>query len=127
MRILEAINLKIFKLNYSGKFDEVKSENVLDLFSLVNVLAIYVPMQKRMYIWIGKNATQGLKKHIAQTRALFSTQKEFSDLKILRNITIEAGSEPSDFFQFIGFSWEDLNEHLKKQEEVLTPLLLLKR
>ena len=123
MRILEAINLKIFKLNYSGKFDEVKSENVLDLFSLVNVLAIYVPMQKRMYIWIGKNATQGLKKHIAQTRALFSTQKEFSDLKILRNITIEAGSEPSDFFQFIGFSWEDLNEHLKKQEEVLTPLI----
>ncbi|TFG27748.1 MAG: hypothetical protein EU532_06830 [Promethearchaeota archaeon] len=120
---MEAVNLKIFKLNYSGNFDEIKSENVLELFSLVNVLAVYVPMQKRMYIWIGKNATQGLKKHIAQTRALFSTQKEFSDLKILRNITIESGSEPSDFFQFIGFSWEDLKAHIKKQEESQAPII----
>ena len=117
----QALNLKIFKLNYSGNFDEVKSDNLLDLFSLVNILSIYVPMQKRMYIWIGKNATQGLKKHIAQTRAVFSTQ--FPELKILRNITMECGSEPSDFFQFIGFSWDELNSHIKKQEEILTPIL----
>lgn len=119
--INQTVNLKIFKLNYSGNFDEVKSENLLDLFSIVNVLSIYVPMQKRMYIWIGKTATQGLKKHIAQTRALFSTQ--FPELKILRNITIESGSEPSDFFQFIGFSYEELNDHLKKQEEALAPII----
>ncbi|MFX1441773.1 MAG: hypothetical protein ACFFHV_00025 [Promethearchaeota archaeon] len=119
--INQTVNLKVFKLNYSGNFDEVKSENLLDLFSIVNVLSIYVPMQKRMYIWIGKTATQGLKKHIAQTRALFSTQ--FPELKILRNITIESGSEPSDFFQFIGFSYEDLEEHLKKQEEALAPVI----
>ncbi len=117
----QALNLKIFKLNYSGNFDEVKSDNVLEIFSLVNILSIYVPMQKRMYIWIGKNVTQSLKKHIAQTRALFTTQ--FPELKILRNITIEAGSEPSDFFQFIGFSYEELNDHLTKQEEALAPIL----
>ncbi len=118
---IEQLNLKIFKLNYSGNFDEVKSENILDLFSIFNVLSIYVPMQKRMYQWIGKNATQGLKKHIAQSRALFSTQ--FPELKILRNITIESGSEPSDFFQFIGFSWQELDNHLKKQEETFTPII----
>ncbi|MFX0073410.1 MAG: hypothetical protein ACFFAO_20215, partial [Candidatus Hermodarchaeota archaeon] len=118
---MEVSNIKAFKLNFSGSFDELSSENILELFSLVNVLAIYIPIQKRMYIWIGNHATQGLKKHIAQTRALFSTQ--FPELKILRNITIESGSEPSDFFQFIGFTWDDMNAHLKKQEEQLAPIL----
>jgi hypothetical protein len=118
---MEPMNLKIFKLDYSGSFEEVKSENIMELFSLFSILAIYVPIQKRMYIWIGKNANQSLKKHIAQTRALFSTN--FPELKILRNITIESGSEPSDFFQFIGFDWEELNDHLKKQEEELNPII----
>ncbi|TFG05827.1 MAG: hypothetical protein EU539_08880 [Promethearchaeota archaeon] len=117
---MEATNIRVFKLNYSGSFDELGSENLLDLFSLTDVLAIYVPMQKRMYIWIGSYATQGLKKHIAQIRALFSTQ--LSELKILRNITMEAGSEPSDFFQFMGFTWEELNSQLKQQKEELSPI-----
>ena len=50
--------LKIFKLNFDGSFDEISYENIKDVFTIVNILAIYMSQKKTMYIWIGSNATQ---------------------------------------------------------------------
>ena len=118
---MEEQGLKFFKLDYSGSFKEIITDSPLDLFTLVDILAIYIPMQKRMYIWIGKWATQSLRKYIPQIRTRFS--EKLPELKILRNITIESGSEPSDFFQPFKFTWETLNSHIEEQETKLKPII----
>ncbi|MFX0187816.1 MAG: hypothetical protein ACFE8A_08775 [Candidatus Hodarchaeota archaeon] len=122
---MEVINLKVFRLNYSGNFEEISietSQDLLNLFTLFDILAIYIPIQKRMYVWIGKNVTQTLRNYIPEIRTRFS-EKLPVHLRILRNITIESGSEPSDFFQFLDLDWEELNAHIKEQELKLEPLL----
>ncbi|MFX1393598.1 MAG: hypothetical protein ACFFAH_08485 [Promethearchaeota archaeon] len=121
---MEYTNLNIFRLNYSGNFEEITketSQDLLNLFTLFDILAIYYPIQKRMYIWVGKNVTQALRNFIPEIRMRFS--EKLPDLKILRNITIESGSEPSDFFRFLDFDWEKLNAHIKAQELKLEPLI----
>jgi len=118
---MEEQGLKFFKLDYSGSFKEINTDSPLDLFTLVDILAIYIPMQKRMYIWIGKWATQSLRNYIPQIRTRFS--EKLPELKILRNITIESGSEPSDFFQPFKFTWETLNSHIDEQETKLKPII----
>jgi len=118
---MEEQGLKFFKLDYSGSFKEIITDSPLDLFTLVDILAIYIPIQKRMYIWIGKWATQSLRNYIPQIRTRFS--EKLPELKILRNITIESGSEPSDFFQPFKFTWETLNSHIDEQETKLKPII----
>ena len=121
MSTMEEQGLKFFKLDYSGSFKEIITDSPLDLFTLVDILAIYIPIQKRMYIWIGKWATQSLRNYIPQIRTRFS--EKLPELKILRNITIESGSEPSDFFQSFKFTWETLNSHIDEQETKLKPII----
>ena len=118
---MEEQGLKFFKLDYSGSFKEISTDSPLDLFTLVDILAIYIPIQKRMYIWIGKWATQSLRNYIPQIRTRFS--EKLPELKILRNITIESGFEPSDFFQPFKFTWETLNSHIDEQETKLKPII----
>ncbi len=121
MSSMEEQGLKFFKLDYSGSFKEIPTDSPLDLFTLVDILAIYIKIQKRMYIWIGKWATQSLRNYIPQIRTRFS--EKLPELKILRNITIESGSEPSDFFQPFKFTWETLNSHIDEQETKLKPII----
>ncbi|MFX1258424.1 MAG: hypothetical protein ACFFAN_11230 [Promethearchaeota archaeon] len=119
-------NIKVFKLNYSGKFEEISleaSSDLISFFTLFDILAIYVSATKVLWIWIGKKVTQSLNKYIPEIRTRFSEIVTDSKLKILRNITIESGSEPSDFFKFIGFTWEELKSHIKSQELKLKPII----
>ena len=60
--------IKIFKLNFDGTFDEIAYENIREVFTIVNILAIYIQKKKIMYVWIGRNATQALKNHVARIR-----------------------------------------------------------
>ena len=112
---------KFYKLNYSGKFEEIITEKPLELFTLYTILAIYVPKEKRMYIWVSKNATQSLKKFIPQIRELFNV--ELPNLRILRNITIESGEEPFDFFEKLDFSKNQLEDHIDTQENKIKPAM----
>ncbi|MBD3339775.1 MAG: hypothetical protein GF353_11740 [Candidatus Lokiarchaeota archaeon] len=118
---MEDSNLKIFKMNISGSFQEISPDNLVDAFTLFDILAVYVSLQKRLYIWIGKEATQALRNHIPEIRTRFS--EKLPELKILRNITVESGSEPSDFFQFLGFNWEELQNHIAVQQDKYKPLM----
>lgn len=112
---------KFYKLNYSGKFEEILTEKPLELFTLYTILAIYAPKEKRMYIWVSKNATQSLKKFIPQIRQLFNV--ELPNLRILRNITIESGEEPFDFFEKLDFSKNQLESHIDAQENKIKPAM----
>ncbi|MHA1461181.1 MAG: hypothetical protein ACTSO8_06835 [Promethearchaeota archaeon] len=114
-------NIITFKLNYSGSFEEVAQESLLNYFTLFNVLIIYVPRQKHMYIWIGKKASQTLKSHILQIRGAIS--REHPELQILRNITIESGLEPPEFLEIIGIEEAILKSNIKKLEIKLLPVL----
>ena len=91
--------MKFFKLTYSGSFEELDGEKILDYFNLYNIITIYHPVKKTMYIWTGKRSAQTLKRHIASIRQIFS--KEFPRLNVLRYITIESGSESEQFFELI--------------------------
>lgn len=114
-------DLKFFKLTYSGRFTEISKENVLDSFNLYNIITIYSPFKKAMYVWIGKKAAQSLKRHIASIRHLFS--RERPELYVLRNITIESGSEPENFFDLIKINSVTLREKLRNQEAKLMPVI----
>jgi len=113
--------LKIFKLNFDGSFDEISYENIKDVFTIVNILAIYVSQKKTMYIWIGRNATQSLKNHISNIRVL--VKEEFPDFRIIRNFTFEMRDEPFEFFQNLNISKEELYKIIDYQEKVMLPTL----
>ena len=113
--------IKIFKLNFDGTFDEIAYENIKDVFTIVNILAIYVQKKKIMYVWIGRNATRSLKNHVAQIRE--KIKEEFPDYRIIRNITCEMRSEPFEFFENLGITKEELFEQIKYQEKVVIPIL----
>jgi hypothetical protein len=114
-------NIKVFKLTYSGRFIELSAENELNYFNLFDIIAVYVVNQKRMYVWIAKKAAQSLKNHIPQIRQIFS--KEYPELVILRNITIDAGFEPPEFIELMNFTREDLFQHLRDIETNLLPII----
>ena len=113
-------NLKFFRLNYSGSVKEIFLEELLANISLYSAIVIYVPLERRMYVWIGEKAPKNFKKSSISIRELFN--KEYPGISILRNITIESGSEPDSFFELCGFTSEQLKAHLKSQEIKLLPI-----
>ncbi|MFX0006541.1 MAG: hypothetical protein ACFFA7_16310 [Promethearchaeota archaeon] len=114
-------NIKTFKLNFDGTFDEISYENIKEVFTIVNILAIYIKKIKTMYIWIGRNATQALKNHISQIRVLL--KDEFPDFRIIRNITFDMGTEPFEFFNNLNMEKEELYEIINYQEKTILPIL----
>ncbi|MFX1435755.1 MAG: hypothetical protein ACFFAA_00910 [Promethearchaeota archaeon] len=113
--------IKTFKLNFDGTFDEIAYENIKDVFTIVNILAIYVQKIKTMYIWIGRNATQTLKNHISQIRVLL--KDEFPHFRIIRNITFDMRAEPLEFFNNLNMKKEELYEIINYQEKTVLPIL----
>jgi hypothetical protein len=113
--------LKIFKLNFDGSFDEISYKNIRDVFTIINILAIYLSQKKTMYIWIGRNATQALKNHISNIRIL--VKEEFPDFRIIRNFTFEMRDEPFEFFKNLKISKEELYKIIDYQEKVMLPTL----
>ncbi|MFX0076102.1 MAG: hypothetical protein ACFE96_11705 [Candidatus Hermodarchaeota archaeon] len=114
-------DIKIFKLNYSGSFDEILPEDLLGNLSLFNILTFYVPNQKKMYVWIGKRVSYNLKSHIPQIRTAIS--QEHPEFQILRNITIESGLEPPEFLKTIDIEESVLKSTIKELETKLLPVL----
>lgn len=114
-------NLEIYNLNYAGTFKEIKKSPSIEIFNLYNILAIYIYRKRKMFIWIGKNASNSLKIYIPNIRELFF--EEFPDKKILRNITIESGFETTDFLENFNFNKLQLDEHIRNQEEKVNPIL----
>ncbi|MFW9989909.1 MAG: hypothetical protein ACFFC3_14775, partial [Candidatus Odinarchaeota archaeon] len=113
--------IKTFKLNYNGIFDEIAYENIKDVFTIVNILAIYIQKIKTMYIWIGRNATQALKNHVAKIRVFL--KEEFPQFRIIRNITFEMRSEPYEFFKNLNITKDELYEIIEYQEKTVLPVL----
>ena len=113
--------IRTFKLNFDGTFDEIAYENVKEVFTIVNILAIYIQKIKKMYIWIGKNATQSLKNHISRIRV--SLKEDFPQFRILRNITFDMRSEPFDFFDNLNITKDELYEQINYQERIALPIL----
>jgi hypothetical protein len=114
-------DIKIFKLNYSGSFEELLLEDLLRNLSLFNILTFYIPNQKKMYVWIGKRVSHNLKSLIPQIRTTIS--QEYPNLQILRNITIESGLEPPEFLKTIGIEETVLKSNIKELETKLLPVL----
>lgn len=113
--------LNIFKLNFDGSFDEIAYDNIKDVFTIINILAIYLSKKKIMYIWIGRNATQALKNHISNIRVII--KEEFPDFRILRNFTFEMREEPFEFFNNLNITKEILYQQIDYQEQIMLPTL----
>ena len=114
-------DFKVYKLRYSGNFEEIPKEELNSNLTLFNVLIFYIPDLKRMYAWMGKRAAQSLKGQIPQIRGAIS--RKYPELKILRNITIESGLEPPEFLNIIGIEEDILKSNIKKLEVRLLPVL----
>jgi len=112
---------KVYKLRYSGNFEEIPKEELISNLTLFNVLIFYIPDLKRMYVWMGKKAAQSLKRQIPQIRGMIS--RRYPELKILRNLTIESGLETPEFLNIIGIEEEILKSNIKKLEVRLLPVL----
>lgn len=113
--------IKTFKLNYDGTFDEVAYEHIKEVFTIVNILAIYITKIKTMYIWIGRNATQALKNHIPNIRVIM--KEEFPQFRIIRNITFDMRSETFEFFNNLNLTKDELYEIINYQEKTVIPIL----
>jgi len=114
-------DFKVYKLRYSGNFEEITQKELNNNLTLFNVLIFYIPDLKRMYVWMGKKAARSLKRHIPQIRSAIS--RRYPELKILRNITIESGLEPPEFLNIIGIEEEFLKSNIIKLEVRLLPVL----
>ncbi|MFX1323733.1 MAG: hypothetical protein ACFE8N_02180 [Promethearchaeota archaeon] len=113
--------INIFKLNFDGSFDEIAYVNIKEIFTIINILAIYLSKKKIMYIWIGRNSTQALKNHISNIRVLI--KEEFPNFRILRNFTFEMREEPFEFFKNLNIAKEELYKQIDYQEEIMLPTL----
>ncbi len=113
--------IKTFKLNFDGTFNEIAFENIKEVFTIVNILAIYITKIKTMYIWIGKNATQALKNHIPNIRVIL--KEEFPHFRIIRNLTFDMRSESYDFFKNLNITKDELYEIIDYQEKTVLPIL----
>ncbi len=113
--------INIFKLNFNGTFDEVSYAHIKEVFTIVNILAIYITTKKIMYVWVGSNATQALKNHISNIRV--RVKEEFPDFRIIRNFTFEMREEPFDFFKNLELNKEELYKLIDYQEKVMLPTL----
>lgn len=114
-------DLIILKLNYSGSFDEILEENLLASFTLFDILIFYITNLKRLYIWVGKKATRSLKSHIPELREL--VLKNYPKFNVIRNITVESGTEPQDFLDIINISEKELTNHIRNLERKILPSL----
>ncbi|MFX1393180.1 MAG: hypothetical protein ACFFAH_06340 [Promethearchaeota archaeon] len=112
--------LKIFKLLYSGGYEDI-SENIIESFSAVSVLSIYVGLQKILYTWIGSHASRTLINYIGQMRERFS--RDYLDLRVLRYITVESKAESFEFFANTGINKEKLHQRIQNHENKLLPVL----
>ncbi len=131
---MENSDLKVFKLLYSGEIKEqtLESGNLVDIFSNFSVLAFYIGKNKRLYTWIGEDASRTLKNYIVNMRQAFS--EEYPYMRVLRYITedsIESMSENDEFFSDIGILKENIVKHLeleksKYEEELQTKINNLK-
>ena len=113
--------VRLFKLTYSGTLIEAKIEDLMNLINVNNILAIHGKQQKRMYIWVGRHATQSLQNLISKIRVI--TSREYSDLITLRYMNIDSGKEPDDFFELINMPKEQIREKVEYQEKILLPKL----
>ncbi|MFX1239084.1 MAG: hypothetical protein ACFE8P_15360, partial [Promethearchaeota archaeon] len=111
--------LKIFKLLYSGGYEDI-SENIIESFSAVSVISIYVGLQKILYTWIGSFAARTLKNNIGHMRERFS--RDYLDLRVLRYITVESRAESFEFFANTGINKEKLHQHIQNHENKLLPV-----
>ncbi|MCJ7647104.1 MAG: hypothetical protein MUP85_00680 [Candidatus Lokiarchaeota archaeon] len=114
-------NLKFFKINYAGSVEEILPEELLANFNFYSAIVIYVPVERKMHVWIGEKAPKNLKKSSISIREIFN--KEYPEISILRNMTIESGSEPNSFFELCGFTSAQLKSHLRSQEIKLLPII----
>ncbi len=113
--------INTFKLNFDGTFEEIDYQNIKDVFTIVNILAIYIKRKKIMYIWIGKSATQALRNHISRIRVLM--REEFPQFRIIRNITVEMRAETFDFFKNLDINKEELYAQINHQEKTILPIV----
>ncbi len=111
--------IKIYKITYSGRAKQIIQENMINHFSLFDILPFYIPNQKRLYIWIGKKASPSLKNHIPQIRKILL--EDNPNLIVLRNITIESGSEPPEFLDLLGITKDELTLRIRDLEIKLLP------
>ncbi|MBY8982585.1 MAG: hypothetical protein KGD57_06535 [Candidatus Lokiarchaeota archaeon] len=127
---MQSSGLKIFRLKYRGSFESCEEienpEMFLNYFSVVSILAIYIVQQKRLYIWVGKYVSESLKHYCAHVREIVS--KNFPELRVLRNITMESKAETEDFFKSINIGGisitkEQLHKKIGNQENKLLPII----
>jgi hypothetical protein len=76
-----------YRLTAEGKLEPVKPEELLDNFVSVNILAIYLIKQKRLYVWIGENAPRELRNQIPIIE--HTILKNHPLFTILRHFTLE--------------------------------------
>ena len=107
--------LKLFKILYSGELKGIESEDILTHFSDLNIIAFYIPKNKRLYIWVGDDCSRALKNYIPTMRQRFS--EEYPFLRVLRYITVESMDESSEFIRDIDISREDIHSKLKSKRE----------
>ncbi len=108
--------LKVFKISYSGEIEEISRNNLLDLFSLLNVIGFYSLRKKKLYIWVGSFASQTIKNYIVKFRQIFKT--DYPQYSVLRYITIESKNEPHEFFENTGISKKALDKKISLEEEI---------
>ncbi len=112
---METQDIKLFKILYSGEIESIESENIIQYFSDLKIIAFYVPQKKRLYTWIGKDCSSTLKNYIANMRHTFG--EEFPYLRVLRYITVESMEEPFDFLSDVGISKQTIHEKLSTKRE----------
>lgn len=113
--------IKIFKLNYDGTFDDISYTDLKDAFTITSIIAIYINKERIMYSWIGSNASQSLLNHIPRLRVII--KEDFPEFRIIRYITIGMREEPFDFFDKLNLAKEELHAQIEQQENIILPVL----
>ena len=113
-------NLIIYKISCEGTLESIESQKLLESFTPIDALAIYIYNNKRLYVWKGKHIDLIVGKYVPEAKDLIL--KKDSDIRILRHIVVESESEPQDFFDDLDLQPKSLKSQLEKAEKVYNEL-----
>ncbi len=106
----------IYKISCEGTLDAIDSAKLLEAFTSIDALAIYIYSIKRLYVWKGKHIDLIVGKYVPEAKDLIL--KADRNIRILRHIVVESGTEPQDFFDDLDLLPNALKAQLEKTEKL---------
>ena len=104
-----------YKLAEDGTLEPIEPDRLQEYFISANILTVYFLQQKRLYIWIGENASPELRKRVPTIEETLVDMN--SEYRILRHFTLDGQKyETIEFLNMLQIEADKFEEQVKERD-----------